>query len=716
MFKPVELLYEHCKENNSTIQEMHDKFLNVLEKTSEIEKWKYIAANFVEEHLGNMNQSMETDLKTDIPYIYDERWKVIVRFVRLYTEVSKDLDMVYWTKLKDDTVKKYRRFFIKDWLSNRTTENIGTLIIRSLDMPDCPTSFLISNEVKCKTAKDYLKNLNRIFTIPGQNMSLLDIAYLYSSMDYEAAQGDLNHLVNLGSYDECISSVVEELNDKFLIFDIPLAFQQFESKVDSTSPLPCMEHDRFPKCMEYCAWHKNLLDGWNKEEFLTTMRYALPQRKIYLNSINPYEKQIAGKLFGFKNIRDLKNQIAPVAMPIFCYEKYIGFLGDDIGMSAKVCNDFFPTPSDIGICLTRNLDINEIIHRREHNPIFEADIPRNNKKISGRPLQNEITLAIFTDADNGLSQTFDRKSILSGKRYIKFQLHQSKEFAQIQGDLDELTTSLYLETNHEYFIDVIPTGQISEMGFKYLNRKQRQCLLNDEVIESSKFKIYSENNCKYECYIALAKEACKCIPWDFLGNELSVECDIFGRTCFFKTMEKLTQSQINPCSHCLKECDYMKYHKFIKSKEKLWDVSNTIPLRKHMKFIDGIFYGDKFILDFLQDINGSVIDKGLKNFWNEIVSKKKYKYEKFRFQFSTNEDGNIESFGNDVYSDLIIVHIRFMKPKVYSIDSKYSLLDKFANFGGNFGIFAEITGCSFLAIVNLCILFFKILFSSKKSK
>ena len=84
MFKPVELLYEHCKENNSTIQEMYDKFLNVLEKTSEIEKWKYIAANFVEEHLGNMNQSMETDLKTDIPYIYDERWKVVVRFFRLY--------------------------------------------------------------------------------------------------------------------------------------------------------------------------------------------------------------------------------------------------------------------------------------------------------------------------------------------------------------------------------------------------------------------------------------------------------------------------------------------------------------------------------------------------------------------------------------------------------------------------------------------------------
>ena len=42
-----------------------------------------------------------------------------------------------------------------------------------------------------------------------------------------------------------------------------------------------------------------------------------------------------------------------------------------------------------------------------------------------------------------------------------------------------------------------------------------------------------------------------------------------------------------------------------------------------------------------------------------------------------------------------------MKPKIDVLDVKYSIWDKFANVGGNFGIFAEIVGCSFLGLLNL---------------
>ena len=65
-------------------------------------------------------------------------------------------------------------------------------------------------------------------------------------------------------------------------------------------------------------------------------------------------------------------------------------------------------------------------------------------------------------------------------------------------------------------------------------------------------------------------------------------------------------------------------------------------------------------------------------------------------------------------SDLVIIHWRILKPQINVVDAKYSLLDKFANFGGNFGIFAEITGCSFLGMLNFIILLFKILFSCKR--
>ena len=59
-------------------------------------------------------------------------------------------------------------------------------------------------------------------------------------------------------------------------------------------------------------------------------------------------------------------------------------------------------------------------------------------------------------------------------------------------------------------------------------------------------------------------------------------------------------------------------------------------------------------------------------------------------------------------SDLVIIHWRILKPQINVVDAKYTLLDKFANFGGNFGIFAEITGCSFLGMLNFLILLCKL--------
>ena len=48
------------------------------------------------------------------------------------------------------------------------------------------------------------------------------------------------------------------------------------------------------------------------------------------------------------------------------------------------------------------------------------------------------------------------------------------------------------------------------------------------------------------------------------------------------------------------------------------------------------------------------------------------------------------------------------------IDTRYSLSDKIAKFGGTFGIWAEITGFSLLGIINVIIIIFKMLFKSIK--
>ena len=87
--------------------------------------------------------------------------------------------------------------------------------------------------------------------------------------------------------------------------------------------------------------------------------------------------------------------------------------------------------------------------------------------------------------------------------------------------------------------------------------------LDQEIEEESIFKLYTEKNCRYECVTKLAIDTCQCAPWDFMHISNEEECDVFGRTCFYRAMEKLTRDQDDPCSHCIPGCDQMKYKKEI---------------------------------------------------------------------------------------------------------------------------------------------------------
>ena len=73
------------------------------------------------------------------------------------------------------------------------------------------------------------------------------------------------------------------------------------------------------------------------------------------------EKELAEKLFGKNRIKGLKHMTTPFPLPFICYNEKEGFVGDDLGMFAKACNEFFPTPTDQGICLTRNMDIKKVM-------------------------------------------------------------------------------------------------------------------------------------------------------------------------------------------------------------------------------------------------------------------------------------------------------------------------------------------------------------------
>ena len=89
---------------------------------------------------------------------------------------------------------------------------------------------------------------------------------------------------------------------------------------------PCMNVQQYPKCSNYCLWHKFFFAETTKEDFLTIMKYALPQRKILQNQISQYEQKLAEKIFGTDKImKSLNNVIAPMSLVTFCHQKGKGW-------------------------------------------------------------------------------------------------------------------------------------------------------------------------------------------------------------------------------------------------------------------------------------------------------------------------------------------------------------------------------------------------------
>ena len=84
-------------------------------------------------------------------------------------------------------------------------------------------------------------------------------------------------------------------------------------------------------------------------------------------------------------------------------------------------------------------------------------------------------------------------------------------------------------------------------------------------------------------------------------------------------------------------------------------------------------------------------------------------YDDYDYNYYGNPKEELKSsFQQEMKKSLIIVHLRYLQPQIDYIDVTYSTWDKFANFGGNFGIFAEITGCTFLGMLNFIILVLKL--------
>ena len=78
---------------------------------------------------------------------------------------------------------------------------------------------------------------------------------------------------------------------------------------------------------------------------------------------------------------------------------------------------------------------------------------------------------------------------------------------------------------------------------------------------------------------------------------------------------------------------------------------------------------------------------------------------------------NISEQAKVLTENVIIVHLQYPSSKVdiTILESRYSMSEKIANFGGMFGIWAELTGFSLLGIINVCLIVLKLLLGRLKN-
>ena len=402
-------------------------------------------------------------------------------------------------------------------------------------------------------------------------------------------------------------------------------------------------------------------------------------------------------MFG-KNTKDHPSlKISPTTLPIFCQRYDEGYTGDDVGLSEKVCNDFHITPTDVGMCLTKNLDIKNILRQfNDYEDLFEPK-EQSTQRMSKGTTWGQVSI-VFWLPDEDQKNSFKRKS-KADQRSIQFLLHSPYEFAKMlhADTFDYSMISETLKANHEYFFRVTPYGQVTSEEVKALDVEQRGCQSEDESLPSSIFKIYRKKNCEYECKVDLATSICKCIPWDFISNANTKECDIFGRTCFYNAIENMTQSN-HHCKHCIEDCDSIEFKRELNEERELSHKDEDFEVQGRYVSTSWKYgcKGEELFVQFFCDSNMTFEDRQSNNMHDCLTITKGYSFQR-----------------SQMYQNAIIVHLNFLKPDIVLLDVKYSLLDKLANFGGKFGIFAQLTGCSLLGILNIFVVVIKCVFSRR---
>ena len=85
------------------------------------------------------------------------------------------------------------------------------------------------------------------------------------------------------------------------------------------------------------------------------------------------------------------------------------------------------------------------------------------------------------------------------------------------------------------------------------------------------------------------------------------------------------------------------------------------------------------------------------------------------YNYGRTKQSTFFKMAQNFMKNIVIVRLHYKSSQVEmnKLEVRTTTTDKIANFGGTFGIWAELTGCSLLGFINLLIISFKLLFRSQ---
>ena len=162
----IKLLYEYGKAKNYSMRELNKDIWDHLKfQQTKLVNWNLYEQflKFLEEKLElNLVEALEDDIDPNNISLTSNEWHYLLA-----------------------SSKRFYKFMDNPSLYDWSTTNVGTLLIKILQI----LYKLVDNDYnyKMQNFRSYVsygfKDVHQLFTIPGQQMSLIDIAYLYSMKD-----------------------------------------------------------------------------------------------------------------------------------------------------------------------------------------------------------------------------------------------------------------------------------------------------------------------------------------------------------------------------------------------------------------------------------------------------------------------------------------------------------------------------------------------------